>query len=401
LFGEPIDTFTQSTEAFRDYVFYHVIPSGAAQKDCTAYGLSRLWKDSNSNRSQHDIQGIRVNRNNGLLTPSTEQNVWTNTSAAQISKNYVTYSPTSGAFFSGGKATYPGQSTAVHGFSKGVIDTLGSPSLVSTQVVDSDSGYTGLFFGDHNANGRFITGGFSVGPPQVSGYRTHSSASPPLVSSAFNNYATYYGDTNGVKIFGQPDYLPSSSTDIVSSIVIRGTNGWGCLNLTADGSIAFTNWENLNGTFSSDRAAFRHSDGSLIWIFLNSAVYRQVGTGIPDLLNSFSSPEWLGNDKHYQHIGLGNDRWLSYPLISSPNHDRRIVLWQFNSSHQFVHIASFSSPTFGGTTPFEPFDFDQTWHPVWHTTSDALPTYWLRFLWLTGRWKVQSFQPLVSLSSYY
>jgi len=423
----PVSSVEQSLLAHKHVNYYHVVPGGFnSSKHCNAYGLFRTYYEKQTGTYGHEtgtkVQGVTVNPANGQLTLRTDNQGWNNGSGSNLSTTYLTYEPYTGCFMMGGHNAWPGASGHVFGHFYGRIDTNGDVQNTSASQTNKDHGYNGLFFSEYNSNGYFVTAGYDQNSSSHCHWRGWQGSRSGAPSNQWDTVTSNYtSSSSGQQFYSQPDYTPSGN-QIVGGVGLSlnnsPSNGYGRGFVAANGNRDTYDTANNTAVSSSTgystRPHFRHSSGVWInpyefeynwtWANYNNAPQDNPYSGDEQFTNS---PDIKGSNYHHQHIGLGNDHWLSFNALSSNtgNMKGKVCLWKIDANLDPVTIQIFeqgsgdASAMFSGDRNF--FTETCTWHPVYASSSAAYPSYLMAFYWKNSRqWCVNCYEITINFADY-
>ena len=235
--------------------------------------------------------------------------------------------------------------------------------------------------------------------------------------------SNYTSSSSGQQLYSQPDYTPSGN-QIVGSVGLSLNqnspgNGYGRGFIAANGNNTTYDTANNTNVYSSNgmtsRTHFRHSSG--VWVnphpYLHNWTWGNYSNGPVENVYQgteqfTNSPDIQSNTTYHQHIGLGNDHWLSFNALSSTTGGMKgkICLWKLDSNLDPVTVQFFNHGLDVEQAQFSsgrnPFEEEGTWHPVYASSSDTYPSYLLSFYWDSSNdvWQVKCFEITANFADY-
>lgn len=343
------------------------------QKAANVFANLRYGGTTASNNTHLKSTPITVNKTTGGITIGSPTAVWTNSSAFNLTSTvYFNTIPYTGFIFSGGNIAFPGETTYRFGYSYFFLDADGIPRNPNTaNNTGTDHGYNYLWNSLPNASNFFLNSGYQQSN-SMGGYRrssftlnTSNIASSTASIGTWTNTTSWTSSTNGVSLYSQPG-VTQTGTQVVSGITAPTTSpNYPIFLCDANGTVTNTG-HNSGG---NQVHGFQKVDGSVIIAHQGGdQARRYTSTTSSTVLTDFALPFRT----HYanQHIGLGNDRWLSFDMTNAA-----CYLWNITATN----TVEVKQTWLGAVNPIIPaFSQSDSWYPVYQTSTDVYPKYLLQ-----------------------
>jgi hypothetical protein len=340
------------------------------QKAASVFTNLRYGGTTASNSTNLKCTPITVSKTTGGITLGTPTTAWTNSNILNYTSTiYHKTIPYTGFVFAGGNVAWPGNSTYALGYSYFFLDADGVPRNVNISTSNADHGYNYFFSSLPNASNYYMSSGYQG---SYGGYRrssftlnTTNIANSTASIGSWTQAGSWTSSSNGVNLYSQPG-VTQTGTQVVSGIVApTASPNYPLFLCDASGTITNTG---IN-TNSNAAHGFQKTDGSVIiasYTGENPRLY--TSTTSSTVLTNFALPFRT----HYanQHIGLGNDRWLSFDFSSAA-----CYLWNITASN----TVEVKQTWLGAVNPLIPsFQTTDSFYPIYGASTDAYPKYLLQ-----------------------
>jgi len=342
------------------------------QKNANVFTNLRYGGTISTNNTHLKTNPITVNKSTGGITVGSTSTAWNNTSSTSsgnISTVFFKTIPYTGFVFSGGNIAWPGQATYTFSYTYFFIDATGVPQAVTIPAASNgDHGYNSLWNSLPNASNYYMSSGYqsSYGGYRRSSFTLNTSniASSTASIGTWTQAGSWTSTTTGVNLYSQPG-VTQTGTQVVSGIVAPTSSPNYIMFLCdASGNVVNTG---LN-TGANAAHGFQKSDGSVIIASYAGDLPRlYTSPASSTALTSFLLP--FRSHANNQHIGLGNDRWLSFDFASAA-----CYLWNITASN----TVEVKQTWLGAVNPLIPsFSTSDFFYPVYQSSTDAYPKYLL------------------------